>query len=148
MLFFIRSVCTSLPTTLLFKYISCYSLSIRGRSLELRHSQFKYISCYSLSSMHRLMAVMAQAFKYISCYSLSGQPEKLSDGLSNLNTSHVILYPDCISDSPGNSIFKYISCYSLSQKVEISPSASRHLNTSHVILYQCSGLQKTLISII
>ena len=37
-------------TSIKFKYISCYSLSVRSLPGGDRNERFKYISCYSLSS--------------------------------------------------------------------------------------------------
>ena len=64
---------------------------------------------------------------------------------ANLNTSHVILYPNhaCIfltSVEP----FKYISCYSLSTWKLFCYFCKRNLNTSHVILYHYEEIEDRL----
>ena len=75
---------------------------------------FKYISCYSLSTAYLGNQGIGIRFKYISCYSLSGEREESKCSESNLNTSHVILYPKRRNKREGN---------------------GSDLNTSHVILY-------------
>ena len=97
----------------LFKYISCYSLSRAILSGKWGLSEFKYISCYSLSKYIRLKATIN----------------------NNLNTSHVILYPNTLVNKQSLSLFKYISCYSLSLAAAAENPAQANLNTSHVILY-------------
>ena len=65
-------------------------------SLHLRYHKillFKYISCYSLSDAWWTAQYEYDAFKYISCYSLSKTPQQDEIERRDLNTSHVILYP-------------------------------------------------------
>ena len=49
MLFFIYIQLLYRGLHVVFKYISCYSLSIFDRGVTIWHTEFKYISCYSLS---------------------------------------------------------------------------------------------------
>ena len=56
--------------------------------------EFKYISCYSLSEKGDTGDTGPQGFKYISCYSLSSLARSSVNAIYNLNTSHVILYPE------------------------------------------------------
>ena len=97
-----------------FKYISCYSLSGYA-AYCLLISVFKYISCYSLSCSFKIIFFIIPTFKYISCYSLSYDPK---DRILSLL------------------VFKYISCYSLSIQKRQGGYKIYYLNTSHVILYQ------------
>ena len=135
MLFFIMQKCVRIISDSIFKYISCYSLSLIFRIEYSKISVFKYISCYSLSLLQspgRILSLhlntshvilyplppiarnFSCAFKYISCYSLSFLPVQMSMSLHS---------------------FKYISCYSLSIFKSTSVVVFTYLNTSHVILY-------------
>ena len=116
MLFFIRNERGRFPWAVLFKYISCYSLSRAMQERNVNIGEFKYISCYSLSSLRR----------------------SWTKELLNLNTSHVILYLRNAALRIVSSIFKYISCYSLSKILFRYNINDIYLNTSHVILYHFS----------
>ena len=99
---------------LIFKYISCFYLSIPRPSTVTSSLLFKYISCFYLSSHAFLGDDGVWLFKYISCFYLSHlrfQMEKLID---NSNTSHVSIYPYALSFTEKEDRFKYISCFYLS----------------------------------
>ena len=118
MLFFIQTALKCAPDVLLFKYISCYSLSAEHYSSGAGRPQFKYISCYSLSVPITTIFFQGLRFKYISCYSLSEE----------MQNNAIVQYA-----------FKYISCYSLSTTALAFRTGTTNLNTSHVILYQVAS---------
>ena len=99
---------------IVFKYISCYSLSLfDGYSYDdISHSNTSHVILYH--NQRACILSIKIKFKYISCYSLSAFSAFPSASVSNSNTSHVILYRvDGIKDVDIPK-FKYISCYSLS----------------------------------
>ena len=104
--------CYRLPS-IMFQYISCYSLSevsaiIAGPITRFNTSHvtlypstyrkengmklFQYISCYSLSYVNKKDKSIIQMFQYISCYSLSNYTENIMEDKASFNTSHVTLY--------------------------------------------------------
>ena len=125
-------------SSVLFQYISCYSLSLKTPRYRYYIYSFQYISCYSLSRIHRTIKLIANGFQYISCYSLSMEETQMKINTSCFNTSHVTLYPRkkqtartrvlCFNTSHVTLYplhyqcnfhifsFQYISCYSLSEK--------------------------------
>ena len=115
MLFFINFRRITSKGGILFKYISCYSLSVILCFHGVIQVLFKYISCYSLSfqPLRRMKSIIK--FKYISCYSLSSFTQPIKINVHYSNTSHVILYLKRFTH----------------QEV-----ANTHSNTSHVILYR------------
>ena len=79
-------------SSVLFQYISCYSLSLKTPRYRYYIYSFQYISCYSLSRIHRTIKLIANGFQYISCYSLSMEETQMKINTSCFNTSHVTLY--------------------------------------------------------
>ena len=76
--------------------------------------RFQYISCYSLSKKGKKYLKVFNTFQYISCYSLSKDISKANISFACFNTSHVTLYRDGFILLHGHIMFQYISCYSLS----------------------------------
>ena len=79
------------------------------------HIRFKYISCSYLSDFDIYDYIASKLFKYISCSYLSLTRTHVQKVLTNLNTSHVLIYPTNL--------------------YEIT-SALLNLNTSHVLIYR------------
>ena len=136
MLLFIPGYRWTSRTSILFQYISCYSLSLTRQWSMQRYLSFNtsHVTLYLTSKADK--TALAQTFQYISCYSLSGSCSKY------------------ITESIR---FQYISCYSLSWgrrqpteqtdvsihlmllfiEDELSKIAdSGRFNTSHVTLYR------------
>ena len=126
---------------MVFKYISCYSLSPLPVISENEINDkiqihlmlfFIFVVAWSVTAkkliqIHLMLffnifrpvhCVSYCVFKYISCYSLSGYGS---------------------TGKPKVSRFKYISCYSLSGSFKYVSIKIFYSNTSHVILYHIPG---------
>ena len=136
MLLFIPGYRWTSRASILFQYISCYSLSNLLIMKRYCKNMFQYISCYSLSMTSKHYKYFQPKFQYISCYSLSrkypwGNQREIGvsihlmllfieDELSKIadsgrfNTSHVTLYRYIRGIIIVILWFQYISCYSLS----------------------------------
>ena len=145
MLSFIKYPNAEYEIKTLFKYISCYLLSVGQIFFRSYVSAFKYISCYLLSCNHALICIPHLHLNTSHVIFYHAQTENAYTWLSNLNTSHVIFYQ---GDVPAwmyyVKLFKYISCYLLSNSGGVSLYKSANLNTSHVIFYQPSRIPKEL----
>ena len=93
MLLFIGTLNPWTTGTMVFQYISCYSLSNAESGIHFHAHAFQYISCYSLSEKGTTFVPSVDTFQYISCYSLSARQAEYE---------HMRF------------TFQYISCYSLS----------------------------------
>ncbi len=84
--------CKSTVLRRVFKYISCYCLSVHPSGEGESRIAFKYISCYCLSVKRDFVFVFESLFKYISCYCLSRRLSSAKTIRYDSNTSHVIVY--------------------------------------------------------
>ena len=75
---------------------------------------FKYISCSYLSGIDMDWNTTDFIFKYISCSYLSIQGKWGNGQDRDLNTSHVLIYPELSEYANYRTAFKYISCSYLS----------------------------------
>ena len=119
--------------------------TIKGAS---RIEIFKYISCYCLSVLHRQGIGSVIQFKYISCYCLSGSV--IHDTIQVLIQIHLMLLfivPSSCKLPPIRQ-FKYISCYCLSAAEAAHPSTFTDSNTSHVIVYLSRSPPSQTLSVI
>ena len=109
---------------------------------------FKYISCYCLSMLRQLISRWginsntSHVIVYRQCRTLmhSWKPDS--------NTSHVIVY--LLSGDKGIALhlFKYISCYCLSRVAPRFCNCYFDSNTSHVIVYrERTGDRKEVVTI-
>ncbi len=136
MLLFIPGYRWTSRASILFQYISCYSLSNLLIMKRYCKNMFQYISCYSLSMTSKHYKYFQPKFQYISCYSLSRKypwgnqreigvsihlmllfilRQKTTDRTDGcFNTSHVTLYRRWTFQNRWQWTFQYISCYSLS----------------------------------
>ena len=135
-LLFIDTTVIDWVLSVVFQYISCYSLSAtqtgqtytiyrvsihlmllfiwKPSANGLLRSMFQYISCYSLSIIWNQLLDGLKTFQYISCYSLSKWCR--CPGSCSLVSIHLMLLfiQDCIKKATRFHSFQYISCYSLS----------------------------------
>ena len=115
MLLFIGTLNPWTTGTMVFQYISCYSLSNAESGIHFHAHAFQYISCYSLSEKGTTFVPSVDTFQYISCYSLSARQAEYE---------HMRF------------TFQYISCYSLSVIERLQKDGYVRFNTSHVTLYR------------
>ena len=92
MLFFIYIANQNDGAVSVFKYISCYSLSVTPATEEGENNKFKYISCYSLSNDVARKATVKYNLNTSHVILYLAVIVTLPSAFGNLNTSHVILY--------------------------------------------------------
>ena len=73
-------------------HVTLYLTAATGQKITV---VFQYISYYSLSAKNWAMDHLECEFQYISCYSLSYQNSETELVKFCFNTSHVTLYPKC-----------------------------------------------------
>ena len=128
MLLFIPGYRWTSRASILFQYISCYSLSNLLIMKRYCKNMFQYISCYSLSMTSKHYKYFQPKFQYISCYSLSrkypwGNQREIGVSIHlmllfiSLLTSckWYTLYLEAEDNRQNRRMFQYISCYSLSK---------------------------------
>ena len=164
MLLFIPGYRWTSRASILFQYISCYSLSLtrqwsmqRYLSFNTSHVTlyhlclrtamviitFQYISCYSLSYHKRIGRYVVTGFQYISCYSLSNLL------IMKRYCKNMFQYISCYSLSMTSKHYKYfqpkfqyISCYSLSKMnfpKSLTVDVSIHLMLLFINSRRCAG---------
>ena len=114
MLLFIRDPAYTNTGDFVFKYISCYCLSLAILPRCGFTILFKYISCYCLSDLLRqdLSVIIHSNTSHVIVYLFHLLWK--SDINTYSNTSHVIVYPTHHRRKNYFLAFKYISCYCLS----------------------------------
>ena len=109
---------------------------------------FKYISCYYLSlfAISNAPQILNSNTSHVIIY-LSLKPSMYTF-ISYSNTSHVIIYLISPHFNKNSSRFKYISCYYLSHAGEHLHTEEHYSNTSHAIIYHVSYRRRNDISAI
>ena len=120
MLLFIRDPAYTNTGDFVFKYISCYCLSLAILPRCGFTILFKYISCYCLSDLLRqdLSVIIHSNTSHVIVYLFHLLWK--SDINTYSNTSHVIVYPTHHRRKNYFLAFKYISCYCLSRSFRYS----------------------------
>ena len=114
MLLFIPGYRWTSRASILFQYISCYSLSNLLIMKRYCKNMFQYISCYSLSRKYPWgnQREIGVSIHLMLLFILRQKTTDRTDGC--FNTSHVTLYRRWTFQNRWQWTFQYISCYSLS----------------------------------
>ena len=113
MLLFIPGYRWTSRASILFQYISCYSLSNLLIMKRYCKNMFQYISCYSLSWGRRQPTEQTDVSIHLMLLFIEDELSKIADS-GRFNTSHVTLYRYIRGIIIVILWFQYISCYSLS----------------------------------